>query len=66
MVFGCIWFAEEDIMPGRFMAGQIQWPIFGVTLLVAGVSLLLSSRRRRLRREVRERSKRLFQPFLGE
>jgi len=35
-------------MPGRFMAGQIQWPIFGVTLLVAGVSLLLSSRRRRL------------------
>ena len=53
-------------MPGGFMAGQVQWPVFGVILLAAGVSLLVSARRRRLLREARERSKRRFPTaFLG-
>ena len=51
-------------MPGEWMAGQVEWPIFGVILLTAGVSLLVSVRRRRLLREARERSKRRFPSFL--
>jgi hypothetical protein len=47
------------MMPGGLMAGQVQWPIFGVILLAAGMSLLVSGRRRLLR-EARERSKRRF------
>ena len=52
-------------MPGRFMVGQIQWPILGVILLTAGLSLLVSARRRRLLREARERSRRRFLTLLG-
>ncbi|HSR05849.1 MAG TPA: hypothetical protein VLM42_01750 [Bryobacteraceae bacterium] len=51
-------------MPGGFMAGQVQWPIFGVILLAAGVSLLVSARRRQLLRKARERSRRRFPAFL--
>ena len=48
------------------MAGQVQWPVFGVILLAAGVSLLASGRRRRLLREARERSGRRYSTaFLG-
>ena len=47
-------------MPGGFMAGQVQWAVFGAVVLTAGVSLLVSARRRRLLREARERSKRRF------
>jgi uncharacterized integral membrane protein len=46
-------------MPGR-LVGQVQWPVIGVILLAAGVSLLVSVRQRRLLREARERSKRRF------
>ena len=51
-------------MQGGFMAGQVQWPIFGVILLAAGVSLLVAARRRRFLREARERSRRRFAAFL--
>ena len=53
------------MMQGRLMVEQVQWPIFGVILLTAGVSLLVSARRRRLLRLARERSKRRFYTFLG-
>lgn len=53
-------------MPGGVMAGQVQWPILGVILLTAGLSLLVAGRRRRLLREARERAKRRFPTtFLG-
>jgi LPXTG-motif cell wall-anchored protein len=48
VVSGCIWFLQGiNVLPGRFMTGQIRWAVYGGIAMAAGISLLLAKRRRR-------------------
>jgi len=47
VVFGIIWFLQGiNMLPGSFMTGQIQWAVYGGIAVVAGISLLLTAKRR--------------------
>ena len=48
IAFGTIWFLQGiNVLPGSFMTGQIQWAIYGGIAFVAGIGLLLWSKRGR-------------------
>jgi hypothetical protein len=50
VVFGSIWFLQGiNVLPGSFMTGQIRWAVYGGIAVAAGISLLLTARRRRRR-----------------
>ena len=45
---GSVWFLQGiNILPGSFMTGQIQWAIYGVIAVAAGIGLLAAANRRR-------------------
>ena len=47
LLMGCVWFLQGiNILPGSFMTGQTRWAVYGGLLAVAGVGLLVSTRRR--------------------
>ena len=47
LVFGGIWFLQGiGLLPGSFMTGQIRWAVYGGLVVAAGVSLLVTARRR--------------------
>jgi uncharacterized membrane protein HdeD (DUF308 family) len=49
LISGCIWILQGiNILPGSFMTGQTKWAIYGALLVVAGIGLLISARRRRV------------------
>jgi hypothetical protein len=48
VLFGTIWFLQGiNILPGSFMTGQTQWAIYGGIAFVAGIVLLVISRKLR-------------------
>ena len=48
VVFGTIWFLQGiNVLPGSFMTGQIRWAVYGGITAAAGISLLLTAKRRR-------------------
>ena len=48
MFFGGVWFLQGiGVLPGSFMTGQTKWAVIGAVAFVAGLVLLIASRRRR-------------------
>jgi LPXTG-motif cell wall-anchored protein len=48
MVIGGIWILQGfNILPVGFMAGQMQYALLGAILIIAGIGLVVFSRRRR-------------------
>ena len=46
---GLVWFLQGiNILPGSFMTGQIQWAVYGVIAMLAGVGVLAYGRRHRM------------------
>ena len=49
LLAGCVWILQGiNILPGSFMTGQTKWAIYGAILVVAGIGLLISAKRRRI------------------
>ena len=47
-LMGGVWFLQGiNVLPGSFMTGQTKWAVYGGLLLLAGVGLLVTGRRRR-------------------
>jgi uncharacterized membrane protein SirB2 len=45
---GGVWFLQGiNILPGSFMTGQIQWAVYGVLAIAAGIALLAFANRRK-------------------
>jgi hypothetical protein len=45
---GGVWFLQGiNILPGSFMTGQIQWAVYGVIAVLAGVGILVFANRRK-------------------
>ena len=48
MFFGGVWFLQGiGVLPGSFMTGQTKWAVIGAVTFVAGLVLLIASRRHR-------------------
>lgn len=48
LLVGCVWILQGvNILPGSFMTGQVVWAIYGGTLGVVGIILLILASRRR-------------------
>jgi hypothetical protein len=46
VVCGAIWFLQGiNLLPGSFMTGQVRWAVIGGIALVAGIVMLVVSRR---------------------
>jgi len=49
VLLGAIWFLQGiNVLPGSFMTGQTKWAVYGGIAVVAGISLILASNRKRL------------------
>jgi hypothetical protein len=47
VLFGGIWFLQGiNVLPGSFMTGQIRWAIYGGIAVAAGISLIVTAKRR--------------------
>ena len=47
VILGGIWFLQGvGVLPGSFMTGQIRWAVYGAVLAIAGVALIVWTRRR--------------------
>lgn len=47
MLMGCVWILQGfNILPGSFMTGDLKWAIYGSVLALAGIVLVVWSRRR--------------------
>jgi hypothetical protein len=47
MLMGCVWTLQGfNILPGSFMTGDLKWAIYGSLLALAGIALIVWSRRR--------------------
>jgi hypothetical protein len=48
LLMGIVWILQGfNILPVGFMAGQMQWALYGTIVAIAGIGLLVFSRRRR-------------------
>ena len=48
VIFGSIWFLQAvNVLPGSFMTGQIRWTVYGGIAVLAGIVLLVRTRRLR-------------------
>ena len=48
ILMGGVWILQGfNVLPVGFMAGQMQWALYGAILAVVGIGLLAFSRRRR-------------------
>jgi hypothetical protein len=46
MFFGLVLFLQGiGVLPGSFMTGELQWAVYGAISFVAGVLMLVASRR---------------------
>lgn len=46
-LIGLVWLLQSmGLLPGSFMTGQRQWAVYGAVAIVAGVMIILHSRRR--------------------
>lgn len=44
---GCVWTLQGfNILPGSFMTGDLKWAIYGSVLTLAGIAVIVWSRRR--------------------
>ena len=51
MLVGGVWFLQGiNVLPGSFMTGQLKWAAYGALSLIAGISLVVSANRLRVRR----------------
>lgn len=49
LLMGGVWiFQGINILPGSFMTGQAKWAMYGAFLVIAGIGLLISAKRRRV------------------
>jgi len=47
ILMGAVWILQGfNILPVGFMAGQMQWALYGTIVALAGIGLLVFSRRR--------------------
>ena len=47
VLLGCVWILQGiNILPGSFMTGQMQWAVYGCVMALAGIGLIVWSRRR--------------------
>ena len=47
VLMGGVWILQGiNILPGSFMTGQMQWAVYGCVLALAGIGLIVWSRRR--------------------
>ena len=47
LLIGCVWLLQGiNILRGSYMSGQTKWALWGVLLLIVGIGLLVTSRRR--------------------
>ena len=50
VLFGGVWFLQGiNVLPGSFMTGQIRWAVYGGIAVVAGIVVLVTANRRRVR-----------------
>jgi hypothetical protein len=48
VLVGSVWFLQGiNVLPGSFMTGQVRWAVRGGIAVIAGVTLLLWTNRRR-------------------
>jgi LPXTG-motif cell wall-anchored protein len=48
VVMGGVWFLQGiNVIPGSFMTGQTRWAVYGGVTVLAGIALLIWTRRRR-------------------
>jgi LPXTG-motif cell wall-anchored protein len=48
ILIGGVWVLQGvNVLPGSFMTGQTRWAVYGALLLLVGIGLLVSARRRR-------------------
>jgi hypothetical protein len=48
VLLGAVWFLQGiNLLPGRFMTGQIRWAVYGGIAIVSGIALLLGANRPR-------------------
>jgi hypothetical protein len=48
LVIGIIWILQGiNVLPGSFMTGQIQWAVYGLMAVVAGLGVLYIANRNR-------------------
>ena len=47
VLLGGVWILQGiNVLPGSFMTGDVKWAIYGAILAVAGIVVILWSRRR--------------------
>ncbi len=47
VLLGGLWFLQGiNVLPGTFMRGSVLWAVIGALVLLAGLGVLVSSRRR--------------------
>jgi hypothetical protein len=48
VLMGCVWFLQGiNVLPGSFMTGQIRWAVYGGIAVVAGIGVLVATKRGR-------------------
>jgi hypothetical protein len=47
ILLGGVWIAQGlNVLPGSFMTGDLNWAIYGCVLALAGIAVIVWSRRR--------------------
>ena len=45
-VAGAVWFLQGiNLLPGSFMTGQMEWAVYGIRAMAAGIGLVIIARR---------------------
>ncbi len=47
VIMGCVWILQGvNVLPGSFMTGQTKWAVYGAFSVIAGIVVLIFSKRR--------------------